>query len=154
MHTYYAVDDEQEDPPFSDDDMRKAEAEAQSRGMTLDQLIEEAGVVRGPDGGWEWRDPHPSEHGGLRYAYDERDIFRTEDPLGTELGDRATEGLVLENGIDDYGREQAQVFIRADARLAQIKAMGRESDRQMAEIEQRLADNDRWLAAQGLEVGE
>ena len=32
--------------------------------------------------------------------------------------------------------------------------MGKESDRQMAEIMQRVADNDRWLAAHGLEAGE
>ena len=30
---------------------------AQSRGITLGQLMEEAGVVRRPDGGWEWSAP-------------------------------------------------------------------------------------------------
>jgi hypothetical protein len=154
MHTYYAVDDGHDERPFDEADMRAIEAQAQRRGITVDQLTEEAGVVRGPDGGLEWRDPQPGEHAGLRYAYDERDIFRTEDPPAIELGNRAAEGLVLENGTDDCGREQAQGFIRADASLAQIEAMGRESDRQMAEIEQRPADSDRWLAAQGLEPGE
>src|SRR5258707_6814046 len=154
MRAYYAVGDDLENRRFDAADMRQAEAEAQSRGITLGQLMEEAGVVRRPDGGWEWSAPHPGEHAGMRYAYDERDIFRTEDSLAIELGSRATEGLVLQNGTDDYGREQAQGFIRADARLAQVRAMGKESDRQMAEIMQRVADNERWLAAHGLEAGE
>ena len=93
MHTYYAVDDELDNRPFDAADMREIEAQAQRRGITVDQLIEEAGVVRTPDGGFEWRDPDPGEHAGMRYAYDERGIFRTEDPLRIELGDRATEGL-------------------------------------------------------------
>src|SRR5258707_5869150 len=94
MRAYYAVGDDLENRRFDAADMRQAEAEAQSRGITLGQLMEEAGVVRRPDGGWEWSAPHPGEHAGMRYAYDERDIFRTEDPLAIELGSRATEGLV------------------------------------------------------------
>src|SRR5260370_34784057 len=123
MHTYYAVGDDVDNRPFDAADMRQAEAEAQSQGITLGQLMEEAGVVRRSDGGCD-QAPHPGEHAGMRYAYDERDIFRSEDPLAIELGSRATEGLVLENGTDDYG-EQAQVFIRADARLGQVRAMGK-----------------------------
>ena len=85
MHTYYAVGDDLENRPFDAADMRQAEAEAQSRGITLGQLMEEAGVVRRPDGRWEWSAPHPGEHAGMRYAYDERDIFRTEDPWRSSL---------------------------------------------------------------------
>ena len=154
MRTYYAVDDDLDNRPFDAADMREIEAQAQRRGITVDQLIEEAGVVRGEDGGLEWRDPNPGEHAGMRYAYDERGIFRTEDPLAIELGNRATEGLVFENGTDDYGRDQAQVFISADAGLAHIRAMNRETERQLADTKQRLADHERWLAAQGLEIGE
>jgi len=159
MRTYYAVDDELDNRPFDAADMREIEAQAQREGITVDQLIEEAGVVRGPDGGLEWRDPNPAEHAGMRYAYDERDIFRTEDPLGIELGDRATERLVLENGTDDYERTQAQVFIKADASLAQVKAQNRETERALAEFERRAASLDAELERgrqllEGKEVGE
>src|SRR5260370_10162608 len=121
MRTYSAVDDEVDHRPFDAADMREIEAQAQREEVTMDQLMERAGVVRTPDGGFEWREPNPGEHRGLRYAYDERDVFRTEDPLGLEVGDRASEGLVLENGTDDYERNQAQVFITTDARLAHAK---------------------------------
>ncbi len=145
MHTYYAVDDDLDNRPFDAADMREIEAQAQRRGITVDQLIEEAGVVRGPDGGLEWRNPNPGEHAGMRYAYDERDIFRTEDPLGIELGDRATERLVLENGTDDYERNQAQVFITTDARLAHAKALNKEGEKAAAEFDRRLASLDAEL---------
>src|SRR5258708_462527 len=159
MHTYYAVDDEPDNQPFDEADLREIEAEAQRKGITVDQLIEEAGVVRGPDGCFEWREPHPDEHAGMRYAYDERDIFRTEDALGIELGDQATEGLVFENGTDDHAREQAQVFIMADARLAHARALNQEAGRAAAEFDRRLAslyaelERGRQLL-EGKEIGE
>ena len=61
-------------------------------------------------------------------------------------------GFVFENGTDDYERNQAQVFIKADASLTQLKAMNRDTERQLADIEQRMADNDRWLTR--MEIGE
>jgi hypothetical protein len=153
MRTYYAVDDEVDNRPFDAADMREIEAQAKREGITVDQLIEEAGVVRGEDGRFEWREPHSDEHAGMRYAYDERDIFRTEDPLGIEVGNRATEGLVLENGTDDYERNQAQVFIKADARLAQVKAQNKETERALAEFERRAASLDAELE-RAREIGE
>ena len=106
--------------------------EAEERGLTVDQLFEQEGMVRGEDGEWQWPEPAPGERQGLRYAYDERDVFRTEDPLGVEVGDRATEDLVLENGITDLGRDEAQFLIRANARVAHVKAINRERERAWA----------------------
>ena len=145
MRTYYAVADEVDNRPCDAADMREIEAQAQREGITVDQLMERAGVVRTPDGGFEWREPNPGEHRGLRYAYDERDVFRTEDPLGIEVGDRASEGLVLENGTDDYERKQAQVFITTDARLAHAKALNKEGQKAAAEFDRRLASLDAEL---------
>ncbi len=84
MRTYYAVDDEVDNRPFDATDVRQIEAQAQREGITVGQLMGRAGMVRTPDGGFEWREPNPGKHRGLRYAYHERNVFRTEDPLGIE----------------------------------------------------------------------
>ena len=42
--------------------------EAEERGLTVDQLFEQGGMVRGEDGEWQWPEPAPGERQGLRYA--------------------------------------------------------------------------------------
>jgi hypothetical protein len=59
MRTYYAVDDEVDNRLFDAADMREIEAQALRQGIAVDQLMERAGVVRTPDGGFEWREPNP-----------------------------------------------------------------------------------------------
>jgi hypothetical protein len=81
--------------------------------------------------------------------------FSTEDVRAIERGDRVVQDLIGENGDTPVDRESARQCIRSDARIAQIWAESRASERQAAEAMRRFREADERLRERlGLEIGE